>query len=148
MFHAYVFKEEIDSYLEEEALYRQAGGIDAYRKVLLRLSHFIGDEPITPRLALKYLISRSHLAPSTVSAEWSVLSSFSRWRFKDNGGESLVSLLRRPRVPQPDVIQASATTIKQVALWIEGDEGLGRSRRFCSLCLYAGLRFDEARNAD
>jgi integrase len=136
--------QEIDSYLAEQRLYRRPAGIDAYRRALGRLVAYAGDRTPTARLTADYLISRAHLAPATLSAEWSAFASFSRWR-EARGGASLVALLRRPTVPRVPVIQAPALVIQCVAAWIESDQALARSQRYVALCLYAGLRISEAR---
>ncbi len=141
--------EQIAVYLAAERVRRRPGGVDAYGKVLARLARFVAGRALCPRLVADYVSSRAGLAPATVNFEITVIGSFGRWARRRGLLEvELLAQVDRPRKVRRPVISAPRAHVLAAAAWAEGDAGRPRSQRFVGLCLFAGLRFAEARLLD
>jgi integrase len=139
--------ETIIRYGANELLHRRPRGVTSYQRVLRRLAAFAPEWPPTAPGVADYMATRNHLVATTIAFEMTVISSFQSWAVRRGmlGGDDVLALVTRPRVSARPPIQASRATIDAVADWINQPATLPRSARFVALCLYAGLRFDEAR---
>lgn len=136
----------VDDYLAAELLHRRPGGVAAYGKILRRLVAYVDRRPLSPDLVAGYLATRAGLAKTTVSFEMTVIASFERWaRRRGHALPELLAYVDRPRKVKRPPIQAPRAEIVKAAAWCQGPGGYPRSRRFVALCLFAGLRFTEAR---
>jgi integrase len=136
----------IAAYLAAERVHRRPGGVAAYGKVLGRLAAFAAGEAFTPAIVADYLASRVGLAITTIAFEMTVVASFERWvRRRGHAIPNLLAYVDRPRKVKRPAIQAPRAEIVKAAAWCQSTEGHSRSRRFVALCLFAGLRFTEAR---
>jgi integrase len=136
----------ITTYLDAQRIHRRPGGIAAYRKVLHRLAAYTAGRELTPELVADYLASRVGRASTTIAFEMTVIGSFERWaRRRGYVLPELLAYVDRPRKTRRPAIQAPHAEVVKAAAWCQGSEGYPRSRRFVALCLYAGLRFTEAR---
>lgn len=139
--------QQIAAYDAIERTHRQPRGVDGYVRVLKRLAAYAGHRPLSPALVADWFASRTGLAPATVLADLSAVSSFSGWLVTRGYRtvDDLTTMVKRPRKPRPDVLQAPRAMVIAVAAYIDNQAYLARSRRFLALCLYAGLRITEAR---
>lgn len=140
----------IDLYAATERIRRQPGGVDAYVRILKRLAAYAAGRDLTPILVADYLATRVHVTVTTRAFEWVVVGSFNRF-LKKRGllSVDLLEYVERPRGRRRPVIAAPAGPVARLAAWIdappsEDDDRLApRNRRFCGVCLYAGLRISE-----
>lgn len=141
--------ETITAYLAAEAIHRRPGGVAAYGKVLRRLDAYVGGRDLTPDLVAAYLATRAGRASTTIAFEMTVIASFERWaRRRGHDLPALLAYVDRPRKVKRPPIQAPRDQVARAAAWCQAREGYPRSRRFVALCLYAGLRFTEARRLE
>jgi integrase len=146
------WNDHIAAYATSEGLRRRPGGVEAYRQVLgLLAAHAAGRAP-SLEVVEGWMATRGHCQPSTLAFAATVANSFCRWLERRGVlTENPLTLLERPRVDRGngDALQAPAPVVRAVAAWVEDvDVHPARSQRFVALCLYAGLRFDEARLQD
>lgn len=140
----------IAAYVVSEGLRRRPGGVESYRQVLGLLAAHADGRPPSLAVVEGWMASRAHCQPSTIAFAATVASSFCRWLTRRGVLDANpLLLLERPRVVRGDVIQAPAPVVRAVAAWIK-DETVepARSRRFVGMCLFAGLRLNEARLQD
>lgn len=134
------------AYLDAQRVHRRPGGVAAYGKVLRRLTAFAADRELSPDLVAAYLATRAGLAPTSIAFEMTVISSFQDWaRRRGHALPELLAYVDRPRKVKRPPIQAPRAEVAKAAAWCQGPGGYPRSRRFVALCLFAGLRFTEAR---
>lgn len=136
-------------YLAAERIRRRPGGVRAYEKVLGRLERHAAGRPLDAEVVMAYLATRVGLALTTISFEMTVIQSFERWvKRRGHPVPSLLAYVDRPRKVKRPPLQAPRAEVAKAAAWCQSDLGWPRSRRFVGLCLYAGLRFTEARLLD
>ena len=136
----------ITAYLDAQRVHRRPGGVAAYGKVLRRLATFAAGQELTPDLAAEYLATRAGRALTSIAFEMTVIASFERWaKRRGHALPDLLAYVDRPRKVKRPPIQAPRAEVVKAAAWCQGPGGYPRSRRFVALCLFAGLRFTEAR---
>ena len=137
---------EIERYAAAQSVHRRQRGVASYVTTLQRIATAATNGEISAESVADWFEGRADLSPNTILAEMCAVSSFCRWRRRrDPASPDLLSLVERPTKRRGDVIRAPASEVERTARWCESEDATPRTARYVALCLYAGLRREEAR---